>query len=44
MGMVNNEQGSIILSEEHFVCESSVINDWVFGEDDVFFLLEDQRG
>lgn len=40
MQTVNNEQESIMVSEEHFVCESFVIDDWTYSEDDVLFLLE----
>lgn len=43
MRTVNNEQESIMVSEEHFVCESSVIDDWTYSEDDGLFLLEGQR-
>lgn len=43
MQTVNNEQESIMVSEEHFVCESFVIDDWTYSEDDGLFLLEGQR-
>lgn len=43
MKTVNNEQESIMVSEEHFVCESSVIDDWAYGEDDGLFRSEGQR-
>lgn len=43
MQTVNNEQESIMVSEEHFVCESFVIDDWTYSEDAGLYFMEGQR-